>query len=701
MVCAAKTRIGRAVLLIHDWLAVLIVACLVSIALPQAAWAYVDPSVMTYTIQALAGVAVALSAVAGVVFRRTRRALMKRFGIDEDAKKDREAPLHRIDPTLGDKALYATADDLADGQAESETSDIGHMQSKGRGKAAQFRSAAFAAFVFVFTLFIVAPLEMVAGSAGSLVVGVDQLWPVIVVTAITAAVVMTALLAALPERVFEPARIVVISLSACCWLQAMFLNRGLPSADGDTLNWGDYAIQIAVSTIVWLAFVIGSLVARRKLSHDRMIGLGATAVACALVLVQGVGLVSMLMPGSSAQAMRAEMHDYVLTERGMFTVSQQNNVIVFVLDNYDTTHLQKAVSDEPALLDRFTGFTWYKNSTAAMIPTRYGVPYLLTGQFPREGESFLKFLAERYDRSDYLSRIASTGATMGIYSDTLGLQYVSDEQAIDYVYSKAMNFTDANSLPVDHINAALMLTKCALYRDMPWALKPIFWFYTDEVNNAVLAFDEDAGLDTMPYTISDGRWYKQLKEYGLSIDGQADAPAFRFIHLLGSHRPYIIDENGIDIGYGKSTRDKQARGSMRMVGDYLDQLKKLGVYDQTTIIITADHGNYYHISTPLKEPATPIMLVKPANAPDKPLETSSVAVAAGDTMPTVLTALGADVGEYGMPIWELTDPDRSRIYLMTTSDGSHDQEILEYEISGDALDMANWKLTGRSWPAQE
>jgi len=235
---------------------------------------------------------------------------------------------------------------------------------------------------------------------------------------------------------------------------------------------------------------------------------------------------------------------------------------------------------------------------------------------------------------------------------------------------------------------------------MPWALKPVFWFYTDEVNNAVLAFDEGAGLDAVPYAISDGRWYKQLKEYGLSIDEQADAPAFRFIHLLGSHRPYVIDENGVDIGYGKSTRDKQARGSMRMVGDYLDQLKKLGVYDQTTIIITADHGNYYHISTPLKEPATPIMLVKPANAPDKPLETSDVAVAAGDTMPTVLTALGADVGEYGVPMWELTDPDRARIYLMTTSDGSHDQEILEYEISGDALDMANWKLTGRSWPAQ-
>ena len=46
------------------------------LALPQLAFAYVDPSVMTYTIQALAGVAVALSAVFGVFARKTRKWLM-------------------------------------------------------------------------------------------------------------------------------------------------------------------------------------------------------------------------------------------------------------------------------------------------------------------------------------------------------------------------------------------------------------------------------------------------------------------------------------------------------------------------------------------------------------------------------------------------------------------------------------------------
>ena len=57
------------------------------LALAEPAAAYVDPSVMTYTIQALAGVAVALSAVLGVVWRRARRWLLRALRIDENAGK--------------------------------------------------------------------------------------------------------------------------------------------------------------------------------------------------------------------------------------------------------------------------------------------------------------------------------------------------------------------------------------------------------------------------------------------------------------------------------------------------------------------------------------------------------------------------------------------------------------------------------------
>ncbi|RGJ46233.1 hypothetical protein DXD59_06190, partial [Olsenella sp. TM06-36] len=72
------------------------------------ALAYVDPSVMTYTIQALAAVAVALSAVLGVAFRRTRKALMRLLHVDESAGRVAEPEVSRIDPA-GKAAADAAA----------------------------------------------------------------------------------------------------------------------------------------------------------------------------------------------------------------------------------------------------------------------------------------------------------------------------------------------------------------------------------------------------------------------------------------------------------------------------------------------------------------------------------------------------------------------------------------------------------------
>uniref|UniRef100_UPI003C6F5FBD hypothetical protein n=1 Tax=Lancefieldella rimae TaxID=1383 RepID=UPI003C6F5FBD len=64
-------------LLTLDLVGFVLFACILTIATPTPALAYVDPSVMTYTIQAVAGVAVALSAVLGIAFRRSRKYILK------------------------------------------------------------------------------------------------------------------------------------------------------------------------------------------------------------------------------------------------------------------------------------------------------------------------------------------------------------------------------------------------------------------------------------------------------------------------------------------------------------------------------------------------------------------------------------------------------------------------------------------------
>ncbi len=52
--------------------------------------AYIDPSVMTYTIQVIAGIAVVIGTVAGVLWRRAKKKVQDKLGIDENAKKEVE-----------------------------------------------------------------------------------------------------------------------------------------------------------------------------------------------------------------------------------------------------------------------------------------------------------------------------------------------------------------------------------------------------------------------------------------------------------------------------------------------------------------------------------------------------------------------------------------------------------------------------------
>ena len=51
---------------------------------------YLDPSVMTYAIQVVAGVIVAVGAVVGIYWRKAKKKVQDKLGIDENAKKEVE-----------------------------------------------------------------------------------------------------------------------------------------------------------------------------------------------------------------------------------------------------------------------------------------------------------------------------------------------------------------------------------------------------------------------------------------------------------------------------------------------------------------------------------------------------------------------------------------------------------------------------------
>ena len=55
------------------------------------AMAYIDPSVMTYLIQAIAGVVIAVGAVVGIYWRKAKKKVNEKLGIDENRNKEVES----------------------------------------------------------------------------------------------------------------------------------------------------------------------------------------------------------------------------------------------------------------------------------------------------------------------------------------------------------------------------------------------------------------------------------------------------------------------------------------------------------------------------------------------------------------------------------------------------------------------------------
>ncbi|WP_139652359.1 YidC/Oxa1 family membrane protein insertase [Raoultibacter phocaeensis] len=672
------------------------------VALPfmaEPAYAYVDPSVMTYTIQALAGVAVALSAVLGVVFRKTRRKLFAMFKIDENAHKVVEGDIHRVvdGRRVDENGAYVALDqDYRFGKSSQTVRERRRASTAQDGPRwrARFGQALLACAFLFYSLFVVAPFEIVASNSGSLILGLQDVGSYMIAFAAILALGCALLASALHGRAFTIALVTIVSVGTCCYLQAMFMNQGLPTADGSTVPWQDFSTVSFATAAIWLALIVGAIIASRR--NSKLWRTIAGTVAIILIVVQTVGIASLFTASNISFVPRQDQIE--CTEDGLFELSPENNVVVFVLDTYDTIDLQNVFDTNPDLMRPFENFTFFENSTGSMIPTRYAVPFLLTDVTPRPGETYEQYYSDRYGQGTFLSDVYDTGYSIGLYSDSLGVDYTMPSE--QKLASQTINLHPIENKQIDVRGTIEILAQSALYRDMPWLLKPQFWFYTDEMNDKMTFVSNEGEDSNVIYRMNDGAYHQKLKSKKLSLEDDGKAGAFRFIHLAGAHPPYVLDENGNNVGKSSSSFKQQAIGSLAIVNEYLEQMKELGVYDSSTIIVTADHGYWYITPDMVWDTTSPIMLVKPANETGerKPLAVSDMPVSHMDFQPTVLDAMGADSEKYGDTIFEIDDPNRKRLYYMTTSNGKHDTGIREIEIDGDALDFNTWKLTGNDWP---
>ena len=542
-----------------------------------------------------------------------------------------------------------------------------------------YAGAAVLAACFTFIFF--GPLEMVAFGGDSFFYNYTDVLPMLSLTAVIVFVAGTLLVALLRGKIFNYALCIITSLTVCGYLQAALMNGSLGTQTGETVEWTSLKTEMALNLLIWaavLAVFLLIMYLHRKLWRTLVM-----IVSLALVIMQAAPTVGILTGAYDGTKITA-MSDYFLSEDGMYEYSENKNTFVFVLDYTDYDYIEQVLEKDPDFFNGMDGFTGYTDAISVFGRTQPALNNLMTGctdlQYNVPASEFYTD-SWTQDGKNILQQLKDCNYDIEMYAN-IGYLFGDPEYADEYVsnvyYTKeGVEYTESNLVK--------KLLSLSVYRYAPTAVKPFFWADTNYYNEGVYALS-----DVTRYIINDSKYASGF----LNATADRQKNSFKLYHFFGAHPPYSLNSDGTR---SSETTDAatQTMGVFSNLFGAFEQMKQLGIYEDATIIITADHGNAGKMVGEEMEPVRIAMFYKPAGNSEQPFTWSSAQVSNANVAATVLKAAGADYGDYGTPLDDITeDTDVSRVFYRTVLSQSSwaDTAVQKYEVTGDSTEISNWKL---------
>ena len=600
-----------------------------------------------------------------------------------------------------------------------------------------------------FTLFLFTPMDIYAGNRTEFLFSFTDMGGWLLALALVGTMLFGALIALTPRRVSAVIAAVVFWLGVMGYAQGMFLNIGLKSllgdgGAGDTPLWL-YILDTALWVAAGVAAVLGALNMERK-SWIR------TAAGIALVVVLGmqvVGSVSIFgkvfardnaAAGTSAAAGEAseapsagltgdgvrldalnsraketgksrektgddkdkdkDRHNdrekpgaqkVYLSDAGLYSVARGRNTVVFVLDRFDYDYYRDVAEDDPDFFAPLTGFTLFDDNLSLYSRTYPAIGSMITGvrQEDADGNPFGwdadTYFASAYSTSPFLQELKANGYEIRLYT---GPYY--GYRSAEPLAGIAENVEVSDGYRISNRGELVQyMIGLAGYRLLPHLLKNTIHVTTAMFNSLVQYVGEHPA-----YVLNDWETFAGLTEHGLTVDAQGAENAFRFIHLNGCHGPCHMGEDG---SYRLSASIEEAtKGSFNLIYRYIAELKRLGLYENATILITGDHPWGRSNEQDPAEPRLTPVFVKPAGASQEPLRTSGAQVCQELNMQAFLVKSSGltterDWGVSYLEVPEGTDIARRHLFAVSHKGKYY---ISEFTVNGNGHDFANWKKTG-------
>jgi len=306
------------------------------------------------------------------------------------------------------------------------------------------------------------------------------------------------------------------------------------------------------------------------------------------------------------------------TEKAFKLSKKGKNVIFLMMDMMHSQYLPFILTEKPELVESFQGFTYYPNMVSFGGHTFYAAPALYGGYYYtplRIQKRTTQPLIDKYNESIQVipRMMAQNGVDVSVAnlpfsddSETFAKQIFSDVKNIEVtdIIDKYFDNYGPKHLSIkieDYdpiVNRNLFLF--SLFKCSPYALRPGIYN-----NGAYTIVDNERRLLTYNYSAAMLKSYLSLLSYPQFTEFvDDDKTKLIMADNILTHEPSYLQyptyqpvTTVTNRGDGMLSNDPHYHVTMLaflLISKWFDYLKENGVWDNTKIIIVADHG--YHIS---------------------------------------------------------------------------------------------------------
>ena len=521
-----------------------------------------------------------------------------------------------------------------------------------------------------FMIFIFAPLEIYLAQKEEFYFGGSDVVPFAIlffVASFVASLLALFVIGCISLKVAQIIAALVAFVGFALYIQGNYILADYGTLNGNPIDWSMYRVEGLISNGLFLVLIVLGIVLVRKVPLQKLLS-ALSGIAICIVLVQMVTLVTLFIQKDGLD----KEPIYYTTTKNEFNYSKEKNVIVLLLDNFDSAVFSEVLQEDSD--NEYAGiledFTYYPDTLGMYSATDFAIPQILTGEKYKNDIPYGEYVDASFESSPFLNELYEEDWDCGIYSTQL-MPVLENEDMIENVEKVQLTVSS-------HRRLAEYMYKFVGFRYLPQCIKEYCWFYPDDMKEMMRIKDANG---RRIFDWNNRNFYEDLD----AVEVNKDKNAFHFYHLEGTHSPFTMDE---DLNYTKETTSiqEEAKAMLKLMDSYFAKLKEMGIYDDAAIIVMADHGFHeYH--------QNPIFMIKGMQeqhaftVSDKKLsydDIQSVLKNVKDGQSADEAVLDRDNGE--------------RIFYFYNDshlkEDSYSEDIVEYTTFGNAKDATALKETG-------